>query len=317
MEMWIDRQFQSDGPKAPFSQIRDFVVKNREIRYSSNAVEMFLYCFTPDVLEELSDNRRNTALSSIAPVWIDTSQETADEPAGGRIRSIAEVFGRIIDYKSPFTRMHSMGVADKALRMAEFYNYTSEEQTEIYLAGAVHDIGKLFVDTTILEKPGRLDQKEYQHIQSHVYETWRLLSKVPGLEQITAWASCHHEKLDGTGYPFGKTASELGRQERLLACIDIYQALTEDRPYKAGMPHGKAIAILQEMADKGELDGKIVSDMEQVFSLPDSEENNTGNGNTALFQCEVCGYIYEGDAVPHHYTCPVCGQPASGFLRLL
>lgn len=313
----IDRQFHLEGAKASSNQIRDFVVKNREIRYSDNAVEMFLYCLTPDLLEELSDNQSNTTLSSIAPIWIDTSHETADEQVDGRIRSIAEVFGRVVDYKSPFTRVHSMGVADKALRMAEFYNYTPEERTEIYLAGAVHDIGKLFVDTAVLEKAGRLDQKEYRHIQSHVYETWRLLSKVPGLEQITVWASCHHEKLDGSGYPFGKTASELGKQERLLACMDIYQALTEDRPYKAGMPHGKAITILQEMADKGELDGGIVSDINQVFSLPDSEENDTGNGSTALFQCEVCGYIYEGNAVPHHYTCPVCNQPASSFLRLL
>ncbi len=313
----LDKQFQLGRPNAAFEQIRDFVVKNREIQFSGNAVEAFLRCFTPDFLTELSDDQTSKEISSIAPVWIDTSQETVSGQISGRIRSIAEVFGRVVDYKSPFTRVHSMGVADKVLRMAEFYGYTTEEQTEIYLAGALHDIGKLFVDNAILEKPGRLDQKEYQCIQSHAYETWRLLSKIPGLEQVTEWVSYHHEKLDGTGYPFSKKASELDQQERLMACVDIYQALTEDRPYKAGMPHGKAIAILQEMAQSGELDGKIVSDMDKVFLPSDFGENEKDNEKTALFQCQVCGYIYEGSAVPHDYICPVCDQPASGFLRLL
>jgi len=313
----IDKQFQLGRPNAEFMQIRDFVVRNREKQFSGDAVDVFLHCFTPDFLKELADGRTGRELASIAPVWIDTSQETANGQISGRIRSIAEVFGRIVDYKSPFTRVHSMGVADKALRMAEFYGYTPEEQTEIYLAGAVHDIGKLFVDNAILEKPGRLDQKEYQCIQSHAYGTWRLLSKIPGLEQVTAWASYHHEKLDGTGYPFGKKASELSEQERLMACVDIYQALTEDRPYKAGMTHGRAIAILQEMAQNGELDRKIVSDLDTVFMPSDSGESDKGNEKTALFQCQACGHIYEGSAVPHDYICPVCGQPASGFLRLL
>ncbi len=313
----VDKQFQLGRPETTCSQIRDFVAKNRESQFSGKAVEAFLHCFTPGFLGELSDDQIGTGLSSIAPAWIDTSHETENGQISGHIRSIAEVYGRIVDYKSPFTRVHSMGVADKALRMAEYYGYTLEGRTEIYLAGAVHDIGKLFVDITVLEKPGRLDQKEYQHIQSHAYETWRLLSKVPGLERITAWASHHHEKLDGTGYPFGKTASELGEQERLMACIDIYQALTEERPYKAGMSHGRAITILQEMAQNGELDGKIVSDMDKVFMLSDAGESNKSNEKTALFQCQVCGHIYEGSAVPHNYICPVCGQPAFGFLRLL
>ena len=71
----------------------------------------------------------------------------------------------------------------------------------------------------------------------------------------------HHEKLDGTGYPFGIKGEELGFEERLMACVDIYQALTEGRPYKEGFPHEKAIAIMREMAEKNFIDKKITEDM--------------------------------------------------------
>ena len=67
-----------------------------------------------------------------------------------------------------------------------------------------------------------------------------ILSEIDDFEEIRDWAAFHHERLDGTGYPFGKSAAELNTQERLLACVDIYQALTESRPYKQGMSHEKA-----------------------------------------------------------------------------
>ena len=76
----------------------------------------------------------------------------------------------------------------------------------------------------------------------------------------------HHEKLDGTGYPFGKTADELNRQERIMACIDIYQALTESRPYKSGMTHEAACEILENMVQKGWIDGEITEQIKKCFA---------------------------------------------------
>ena len=84
-------------------------------------------------------------------------------------------------------------------------------------------------------------------------------------DEIRDWAAFHHERLDGTGYPFGKTAAELNTQERMMACIDIYQALTESRPYKQGMSHEKACEILWDMAKKGWLDEAIVKQVEDCF----------------------------------------------------
>ena len=204
-------------------------------------------------------------------------------------------------------------MAEKAERMARYYGWEEATAEQLYCAGALHDIGKLMVDRDVLEKPGKLDQKEYQHIQSHAYETFRLLSKLEGLGPITRWASQHHEKLNGTGYPLGLFASQLDEKSRLLACLDIYQALTEDRPYKAGMSHQKAMSILRELAEKGDLDRQITQDIDFVFH---GSESASGDIPTALFQCPVCGHIYEGDTMPQPYNCPVCGQPETAFLRL-
>ena len=100
---------------------------------------------------------------------------------------------------------------------------------------------------------------------------------------------------------------------RLLACLDIYQALTEDRPYKAGMAHGKAISILRELAERGELDAWLVEEVNSVFAKENEEAEII---KAALFQCPVCGYIYEGDVVPKGYLCPVCEQPEHQFYRI-
>ncbi len=269
--------------------------------FSSQAVSLFQKVLTPEILPMLSDNSIETLLLEFAPVEVEAD------------RGIAELFAHIIDYKSPFTKVHSIGVAEKAERMAVCLGYEAKHIDKLYMAGALHDIGKLLVDVEVLEKAGRLDEKEYQHIQSHAYETYRLLSKIEGFEEIRSWAAYHHEKLNGKGYPFGMMAEELCEEVRLLACLDIYQALTEDRPYKAGMTHTKAIGILYELAEKEDLDKDLVEKIDTEFGNGGIE---TAEEKTALFQCPVCGYIYEGDVVPKEYVCPVCMQPAYAFYRV-
>ena len=281
--------------------IRQFVSNSIDTLFSKEVSELFYTVLNHHLVEELSNQNINELSLNFTPIPLSAS------------KPLAELFANIIDYKSPFTKVHSIGLATKVEEMAKYYNYDEKYITKLYIAGALHDIGKIFIDNEILEKPGRLNDEEYKHIQSHAYETYRLLSKINGLEDIRDWASYHHEKLNGKGYPFGLTAQEMNKEVRLLACLDIYQALTEDRPYKRGMSHAKAINILYELAEKGELDKDITKDIDIVFNDGSSFDTNE---KTALFQCSVCGYIYEGDAVPYDYKCPVCGQPAHVFTRI-
>ncbi|MEG1774212.1 MAG: HD domain-containing protein, partial [Oscillospiraceae bacterium] len=194
------------------------------------------------------------------------------EYSGDTLFHIAAMFASIIDYKSEATRTHSLGIAQKALTMARYYGYDEETAQQLYFAGAVHDVGKLVVSKDVLEKPDKLNAAEYRHMQTHAWHTYAILSRVQGFEEITNWASLHHEKLNGTGYPFGKTAKDLGQKERMMACLDIYQALTEARSYKAKMSHPAAMLILRSMVQSGQLDDQIVEDIDKLFG-EDHEAN--------------------------------------------
>lgn len=113
-----------------------------------------------------------------------------------------QLISHLIDFRSRFTATHSEGVAATAHTMGSLLGYEDDHCRLIHVAGYLHDLGKLAIPTTLLEKPGSLTPTEYAFIRSHTYHTYRSLEAVPGLERIAAWAAFHHERLDGTGYPF-------------------------------------------------------------------------------------------------------------------
>lgn len=182
------------------------------------------------------------------------------------MRSVSQIFCRIIDAKSPFTGYHSRGISDKIGKLCQYYEYDDETYWKMRIAADLHDLGKLMVPNEILDKPGSLTSAEIAVIQSHPFYTRRALEVITGFEQIADWAANHHEKLNGGGYPYGFTADQLDFNSRILGCIDIYQALTEDRPYRKGMPHRKAVQLMENMANKGLIEGAITEDIGSVFS---------------------------------------------------
>ena len=288
-------------------QIEAYVKEQQGVLFGEKVCEVFLEVLSKEQLLLTQENTMKHLKESLLPIEVSFSNNE------NSMLDLAELFARIIDYKSPFTKNHSLGIAQKAKQMAASFGWPEDICTKLYFAGALHDIGKLFVNPAVLEKPGRLDEEEYLHIQTHADWTWNLLGKIRGFEEIKRWASYHHEKLNGKGYPFGKTAEELGTEERLLTCLDIYQALTEDRPYKAGMAHKKAIGILREMVEKGELDADIVEQVDKEFGIGEESEAQ----KTALFSCGICGYVHEADLLSEGFVCPVCGAKETVFSRML
>ena len=113
--------------------------------------------------------------------------------------------------------------------------------------------------------PDKLTDDEFSKMKNHAGYTYLILSEVNDFEEIRDWAAFHHEKLNGKGYPFGKTAAELNEPERMMACVDIYQALTEDRPYKKGLSHEKTCDILDDMAQKDFIDSDISKIIRECF----------------------------------------------------
>ncbi|BCO27765.1 3'3'-cGAMP-specific phosphodiesterase 1 [Rhodoferax lithotrophicus] len=182
---------------------------------------------------------------------------------------LARVFGKMIDYRSPFTATHSSGVAATSEELAARLGMSPNETTLIGVAGNLHDIGKLAVSTEILNKPGPLTPAEMFIIRQHPYYTHRILSMVPGLETVNTWAALHHERLDGKGYPFRSRELTLG--SRIVAVADVFTAITENRPYRSGMARAQCLAVLDELVTDGAINGDVVAalrgDFEQIHHI--------------------------------------------------
>lgn len=164
----------------------------------------------------------------------------------GDIDLLCEAFADVVDAKSSFTFRHSIGVTTAALRIGRNLGLSNPSLQFVYRAALLHDLGKLGVPNSILDKSGRLDAAQWQVVQEHPRLTNEILSRISSFDELAFVAGAHHERLDGSGYPNHLTAEYLPLEARILAVADVYSALTEDRPYRASLSHEQALAILRE-----------------------------------------------------------------------
>ena len=235
-----------------------FVDDHRNTYFSIPLSDIFIKISDDEFWDSLTDDNIDDKLMEVIPKF-------NNELDFKQIRAITKTFSKIIDAKSKFTRSHSSGLSDKLKIMAEYYGIDSEITLKLLIAGDLHDLGKLVINNRILDKPGKLTNEEIIEMMTHPVITKECLQFITGFEDITKWASNHHEKLDGSGYPEGLTAKNLDFNSRLLACLDIYQALREERPYLEAMDHKQAMNILNDMSEKGKLDYNIVRNINTVF----------------------------------------------------
>jgi len=182
------------------------------------------------------------------------------------LHEITSLFSDIIDSKSEFTKYHSTKLSRKVEIMADYYDFGKEKSYKLLIAADLHDIGKMAISNSILDKPSSLSKKEYRTVKAHTFYTRKVLETIDGFEEITEWASNHHERNDGSGYPYGLTKKELDFPSQILAVLDVYQALRENRPYREPMTHNEAVKILKTMEDNNKLDKQIVDDIDQLFN---------------------------------------------------
>ncbi len=171
----------------------------------------------------------------------------------------------VVDSKSPFTRKHSERVADLSKEIGREMKLDDNDQLCLYIAGLFHDSGKIAVEDSILEKPGALTRKEYSYMRKHVFYTMKFLEHFSNqYRDWTKWASQHHERIDGSGYPLRLKGEELPIQSRILQVADVFVALTENRPYRSSMTFSKAISFLNEEVRNGKLDGDVLKSLERL-----------------------------------------------------
>jgi putative nucleotidyltransferase with HDIG domain len=183
------------------------------------------------------ENETRQAALDLAPTEVH-QLEAAD------IDLICEAFADVVDAKSSFTFLHSLGVKGAAVTIAGQLGLSQERIRLVHRAALLHDIGKLRVPNSILDKPGKLDGPEWQVVQEHPRLTCEILSRIGAFRELAAIAGAHHERLDGTGYPHRLAAQQLPLEARIIAVADVYGALTEDRPYRTGMSHQQALEIM-------------------------------------------------------------------------
>ncbi len=163
---------------------------------------------------------------------------------------VARAFAEIIDSKSPFTWQHSTNVAKYARAVAFELGFEKQEVRVLNRAALLHDVGKLGVPSRILDKAGPLTAEERSEMQRHPLYTWEILQRVGAFSSFARTAALHHEKLDGSGYPWGVKGEDLDLSARILCVADMYEALTANRPYRAGLGRETALKIIREGSGK-------------------------------------------------------------------
>ncbi len=181
----------------------------------------------------------------------------------GELGEIAELFAYLVDAKSHYTADHSLDVAKLAHFIATRMGLSPDVCKKIEIAGLLHDLGKLRVPDELLDKKGKLTADEFDVVKIHAFATHQILSQIEGLEEITQWASQHHEKLNGHGYPYHTKDRDISLPARIVAVADVFQALAQKRPYRPNLKPLEILQIIHEKVAKDELDHEVVAVVER------------------------------------------------------
>ncbi|MFC2056459.1 HD domain-containing phosphohydrolase [Chloroflexota bacterium] len=150
-----------------------------------------------------------------------------------------------LEAKDKYTSGHSQRVADIAVAIANVIGLPQEITDKIRLAGLLHDIGKIGVKESVLNKPGRLTYKEFLHVQEHSKTGERILVPITDDKELLRLVRSHHERYNGTGYPDGLRNTQIGLGARILAIADVYEAMTSERPYRNAISTEAAYAEIE------------------------------------------------------------------------
>jgi HD-GYP domain-containing protein (c-di-GMP phosphodiesterase class II) len=217
------------------------------------------------------------------------SELIAADPAprflsGSTLDSALEALADFVDLKSPWFAGRSRGVADLAAAAARRVGLPAAEVVVLRHAGLLHDLGRTGVPNTIWDKPGELTDLERERVELHTYYTDRMLRRVPALREAATIAALAHERLDGSGYHRGLTASSIPMAARLLAAADSYHAMTETRPYREARTPGAAAAALRAEVRDGRLDPAAV---EAVLAVAGHRSRRAAGGPAGLTAREM------------------------------
>jgi putative nucleotidyltransferase with HDIG domain len=159
---------------------------------------------------------------------------------------IATAFGQVVDSKSPYTSGHSTRVALYTDLIAESLGLDAERRRWLKRGALLHDVGKLGVSNSVLDKAGALNDAEWAQVRSHAALTESILSRISAFSELARIAGAHHERLDGRGYPRGLMAADITMETRIITTADIFDAITAERPYRGAVPVQQTLEMMRK-----------------------------------------------------------------------
>ena len=183
-----------------------------------------------------------------------------------RAEAVVFTLARSIEGKDPYTHGHCERLSDYSARLGEHLRLTEDEITALRRAGIVHDVGKIAVPDAILLKPGRLTEEEWKVVRQHPIVGERICAPLKSFRLVLPIIRHHHEKLDGSGYPDGLRGDAIPVTARVIQIVDVFDALTTDRPYKKAFSTADALQTMREEVAKGWWDRSIFEEFERLVS---------------------------------------------------
>ncbi len=179
-------------------------------------------------------------------------------------------WSRAMDFRDKETENHTLRVTQKAIHLARLLGMTETQITHLFRGALIHDIGKMGVPDNILLKPGKLTDEEWSIMRKHPEYAYEMLYPIEFLRPALDIPYCHHEKWDGTGYPRGLKGEEIPLAARIFAVVDVWDALSYDRPYRKAWTQEKVIEYIREQIG-AHFDPMVVKVFLQALSEDEQE----------------------------------------------
>ena len=186
-----------------------------------------------------------------------------------RAELVVFTLARAIEERDPYTRGHCDRLSRYASALGERMGLEAEEVRALRQGGIVHDIGKVTVPDGVLKKNGRLTQTERDVMQQHPLSGVHICQPLRTFEDVLPIIRSHHERLDGTGYPDGLKGEEIPTTARILSVVDVYDALTTDRPYREASSREVALKVIGEEVDMGWWDPAVFAEFSRLIQEED------------------------------------------------
>lgn len=221
-----------------------FYILEGECSYNNNGINIILKQGDYFYVQNLENSVFFTALADIKMLWYTT--KPAYHLISSRIGKLASVVKKV-EEKDNYTYQHSGRVQKYCLQLAITLKLSKDQLEDLYFASAFHDVGKINIPENILNKPGKLTKEEFDIIKRHSYDGYVMVKDLY-YTNISEIILQHHERLDGSGYPYGLKEDDIMLEAKIIGIVDTFDAMTSDRPYRKGLAATVAMAELKRLS---------------------------------------------------------------------